>query len=242
MSLATELRNMAVVFGLVFLSLVLSLLMSIVFGGWRFGRLRRQVEFALVRALLAGFLQRLHGRLEELGFTPGNTAGQFFQGGSQFGDMSSFTHARARKQLDIVVNDSARQEPKVQLSLEYLEAILGDTGESAYGDAVLDSVSGQTDAMKPVPNRSFAAFSAMVGGICAWAALLILKSIRFEPLLEPIFVLGVTCVLVGIMALAAINKQPGHLRGKSFAIAGMIAAASALAFAVFLTVARHIHI
>jgi len=240
MDLPVGLRNETVSFGLVIVSLVLAWLVSIAFGGWKFGRLARRVEFAMEPGQLTGFLERFHRRAAELGFGPGNVAGQFRQGGAQFGDISSFTHAKVSKQLDIAVDDSAQREAKVQLTLQYLDPIVGDTGESAYRDAVLDYVSGQADAMKLVPNRSFAAVCSLVGGLFTWVALFGLMRMRFEPLLQPIVVLGATYCAMGVIALIAVLKRSGQLTGIGLAVGGIVASLSAVALAGLLTIMKHL--
>jgi hypothetical protein len=228
-----ELRNFAVDFGLVTASLVVSWAVTILFSGWKFGRLKRRVQFPMDRTLVAAFLQRLHQRAAELGFRPGSVSGQFLQGGAQFGDLGSFTHARINKELMVDVNESS-QPATVGLTLQYLDPIAADTGESAYRDAVLDYISGHADTMKVVSNRSFAAVCTLVGGLGTWAALLGLTALRFNPLLEPILVMGGTYVVLGVVALITIAGKPGQLTGSRLAVIGLAAAATAILFAVAL--------
>jgi hypothetical protein len=226
-------------FGLVFVSLVLSWVGSIMFGGFKIGRLARQVELAVDRNQTAAFLDRFHRRLAELGFKAGAATGQFLQGGAEFGNMSSFTHAKTKKQLEIAVDDSSGAEVRMLLTLQFLDPIIGDTGESAYRDAVLDYVSGQSDAMKIVSNRSFAAFSSLVGGIWAWVALGGMLAFNVEPLVGPILVLGVTDVIIGILAIVTIKTKPGELTGIWLAIAGIVTSGSAIVGAFVLEFLKH---
>jgi len=235
MNVPSELRNQIVDFGLVTASFVLSWLVGVLGGGWKFGRLERRLALQVDRSQLAAFLERLQLRLAELGFRPGAAPGQFVQGGAEFGDLSSFTHAKTSKQLTLTVSGAEPQPARVELSLHYLDPIAADTGESAYRDAVLDYVSGRADEMKVVPNRSFAAVCSFVGGLCTWIALLGLKALHFEPLFQPVLVMGGTYVVLGLLAVLIIAMKPGQLTGTWLAVAGIVAAASALAFGAALT-------
>jgi hypothetical protein len=123
-------------------------------------------------------------------------------------------------------------EPRVELTLLYLDPILGDTGESAYRDAVLNYVSGQADSMATVSNSSFAAFTCLTGGMIAWAAVLYLKAADYHPLWMPMTIAAITNVITGFMAIYAIARRPRELTGTWEAIFGMILAAGSAAYAI----------
>jgi len=218
--------------GLVMASQVAAWLFGLVRGGFKVGRLARTFELPMSKSRLAGFLETARRRLEELGFRPGESAGQFIQSGAVPGVLTSFTHAKTRKALTLTVHDSDVPEPRVELTLLYLDPILGDTGESAYRDAVLAYISGQADAMATVPNSSFAALSCLTGGIIAWAAVLYLKAAGYHPLWMPLTIVAITDVITGFMAIYAIMRRPGELRGTWEAVMGMILAATAAAYAI----------
>ena len=218
--------------GLVIMSQVAAWLFGLVRGGFKLGRLARAIELSVSKSQLPGFLDTAHRRLEELGFRTGESAGQFIQSGAVPGVLTSFTHAKTKKALTLTVHDGAGAEARVTLTLLYLDPILGDTGESAYRDAVLAYVSGQVDAMATVANSSFAAFSCLMGGIIAWAAVLYLKLADYHPLWMPLTIVAITNVITGFMAIYAIARRPRELTGTSEAILGMILAAAAAAFAI----------
>src|SRR5207249_931528 len=133
------------------------------------------------------------------------------------------THAKTSKQLDIAMSDTEPEGPRIFLTLQYLDPILGDTGESAYRDAILDYISGRAEAMKIVPNRSFAAVATLVGGVLACLSLVVLKAVQFHHAREPSLVLGITYILVGLLALLGIARKPGQATGANFAIGGILA-------------------
>jgi len=218
--------------GLVIASQVAAWLVGLVRGGFKVGRLAKTVELPVSKDRLSLFLDTAHRRLEELGFRPGESAGQFIQSGAVPGVLTSFTHAKTKKALTLTVHEGASREARIELTLLYLDPILGDTGESAYRDAVLAYVSGQADSMATVANSSFAAFSCLTGGIIAWAAVLYLKAAGYHPLWMPLTIVAITNVITGFMAIYAIARRPRELTGTIEAIVGMILAAAAAAFAI----------
>jgi len=218
--------------GLVIASQVAAWLVGLARGGFKFGRLAKTVELAVSKDRLSSFLDTAHRRLEELGFRPGESAGQFIQSGAVPGVLTSFTHAKTKKALTLTVHDGASADARVELTLLYLDPILGDTGESAYRDAVLAYVSGQADSMAAVTNNSFAAFSCLTGGILAWAAVLYLKAAGYHPLWMPLTIVAITDVITGFMAIYAIVRRPRELTGTLEAILGMILAAAAAAYGI----------
>jgi hypothetical protein len=108
MNLKTQLLSL----GVVFAALVMSWLAALVAGGFKIGRLERRVKFALPRDELGKFYERFNRRLTEIGFRPGEGVGRFLQSGSDSGDLSSFTHAKTKKQLTITMQDSGAHECK----------------------------------------------------------------------------------------------------------------------------------
>lgn len=232
MSFPTGISGPVLGIGLVIASQVAAWLVGLVRGGFKVGRLAKTIELAVSKDQLPSFLDTAHRRLEELGFRPGESAGQFIQSGAVPGVLTSFTHAKTKKALTLTVHDGALADARVELALFYLDPILGDTGESAYRDAVLAYVSGQADSMAAVTNNSFAAFSCLTGGILAWAAVLYLKAAGYHPLWMPLTIVAITDVITGFMAIYAIVRRPRELTGTTEAILGMILAAAAAAYAI----------
>lgn len=218
--------------GLVLASQIAAWLFGLARGGFKVGRLARTIELPVSQDRLASFLDLAHRRLEELGFRPGDAEGEFIQSGAVQGVLASFTHAKTKKALTLTVQGRESPEPCVALTLHYLDPIVGDTGESAYRDAVLAYVSGQADTMATVGNRSFAAFSCLAGGVVAWAAVLYLDAAHYHPLWMPLTIVAITNVITGFMAIHAIARRPRELTGMREAVAGMILAAAAAAYAI----------
>jgi hypothetical protein len=218
--------------GLVIMSQVAAWLFGLVRGGFKLGRLARTVPLPVSKSQLPGFLDTAHRRLEELGFQRGESEGQFIQSGAVPGVLTSFTHAKTRKALTLAVHESEGPEARVELTLVYLDPILGDTGESAYRDAVLAYISGQADSMATVSNSSFAAFSCLSGGIIAWTAVLYLKATGYHPLWMPLTIIAITNVITGFMAIYAIARKARELTGTWEAIIGMVLTAAAAAYAI----------
>jgi hypothetical protein len=220
-------------FGLLIGGIVLSWMAAIVLGGFKFGSLQRQVTHQISREEYAAFWERMRQRLFQLGFTPGPQAGVFLQGGAEFGNISSFTHAKTKKEFRATAFDNGAGVT-VELSLRYLDPIVGDSGESAYRDNVLDFASGGIDEMRTVSNRSFAALSSFIGGSVACVSLVVLKLIGFDPILQPILIVALTCVTTAIMAIVTIRSKPAELTGLWLAIAGIGLGLIAIAAAVVL--------
>src|SRR5689334_18295935 len=191
-------------YGSVGVGLILSWVLSIACGGFKIGRLARTIELAVPRDQLPTYLATLHHRLATLGFKGDVNTGSFEQQGSSVGDLGSSTHAKTHKVMNVSVDDSNGPEARIILALRYKELIVGDSGETAYANAVLAYVSNQTDSMQVVANRSFMAFSSLVFGVWTWVVLVALKVFRIEPFFAPILVLGITNVATSIMAIIAV--------------------------------------
>ena len=232
MSFPTGINGPVLGIGLVIASQVAAWAFALARGGFKVGRLARSLQLPVSSSQLPGFLDTAHRRLEELGFQRGESEGQFTQSGAVPGVLASFTHAKTKKALTLTVRDGEAREPRVELTLLYLDPILGDTGESAYRDAVLAYVSGQADSMATVTNCSFAAFSGLTGGIIAWASVLCLKAAGYHPLWIPLTIVAITNVITGFMAIYAIARKPRELTGTWEAILGMILATTAAAYAI----------
>jgi hypothetical protein len=226
-------RVSATGFGLVLASIILSWIAAIVLGGFRIGSLERRVAHSVGRDRYDTFWNTIQQRLTELGFRPGGADGVYVQSGGEFGNMETFTHAKTKKELRVTSHDDAGTIT-VELSLRYLDPILGDSGESAYRDAVLDYVSGQRDTMQIVPNLSFGALSGFIGGLVACAAVFILKSIDFKPVVPPILVLTVSEIGIAILALVSIRRKPRELKGGWLAVAGIALSLAATVGAIIL--------
>jgi hypothetical protein len=232
MSTPSGISGPVVGIGLVLASQMAAWLFGLARGGFKVGRLTRTIELPVSQDRLSSFLDVARRRLEELGFQRAEAEGQYIQSGAVQGVLASFTHAKTRKALTLTVQGREAPEARVALTLYYLDPILGDTGESAYRDAVLAYISGQADAMATVTNRSFAAFSCLTGGLVAWAAVLYLDAVHYHPLWMPLTIVAITNLITGFMAVYAIARRPRELTGTREAVAGMILAAAAAAYAI----------
>lgn len=178
------------------------------------------------------FFEKLMARLAELGFRPGNNANLHLQGGRSkvAVDATQFTHANTLKELSVVVQDDGTGRCRASLGLGYLNPIVMDTGESAYRDAVLNYVSGQSDSMSVVANRSFFAFTSLVGGVFAWISLFVLRALDYHAVKDVMIPNAAAFLGIGILAVIGIVRKPRELTGLWLAIIGSIAAAAALGF------------
>jgi hypothetical protein len=228
MELPGEMLNKALMGGLLVLGFVLAWLIGAALGGWKFGKFFRQVELTVDRDQLPAFTERLYRRLAELEFVSTGMPGEFSQGIMELLDAGAFSHAKTPKFLNVAVNDSGQPQVTVQLSLQYRESIVADTGEGAYRDAVLDYISGRLDIMKVVPNRSFMAVCSLVGGILAWVPLFGFFILRYSGFFEPVLVLSLTYLSLSIIAAVAIVLKRGQATGLLWAIGGTVASCGAL--------------
>jgi len=218
--ISPEARWVAIGFGLVIGNIILSWLAAMVVSGFKFGSLERRVAHSVPREQYDAFWNTLQQRLAELGFQAGAGEGMFVQGGAEIGDLAAFTHAKTRKELRVQGCDEGGAIT-MELSLRYLDPIVGDSGESAYRDAVLDYVSGRTDVMQVVPNRSYSALSSFLGGVLACAAMLVLKFNGYRPVTPPILMFAITEAGMAVLALNAIRQKPRELTGRWLAAAGI---------------------
>ncbi len=218
--ISPENRWMAIGLGLVIGSILLSWLAAMVLGGFKFGKLERRVAHSIPREQYDAFWNTLRARLAELGFEAIDGERVYVQGGARFSDVATQTHAKSMKELRVQGSDDGAAIT-VELSLRYLDPIVGDSGESAYRDAVLDYVSGQTGVMQVVPNRSYSALSSFVGGVLACAAMLVLKFTGYRPVTPPILLVAITEAGMAILALITIRRKPRELTGQWLAVAAI---------------------
>jgi hypothetical protein len=224
-----------VAYGLVGAGLTLSWVLNILFGKGKIGKLVREMEVQVPREQLPVFLATMNHRLNELGFKPEGEPGRFVQqGGAGFGDLGSSTHAKAKKFLEVTLDESGAAEARIALTLRFKDLIMGDTGESAYADAALAYIAYQTDSMQIVANRSFMAFSSFVLGLWTWLALIGLKVFHVQPFFGPVLVLCITNVATSLLAIFMILLKPKKVSGLWLAIIGLVTSLLALVAAVAL--------
>jgi hypothetical protein len=211
----------------------ISLVVRIVSGGFKSGHLEKSIQFTLDKALLSAFTQNFQLRLAELRFNSGNGAGQFFQGGVNFGELGSFMHAKTSKMLTAQMVESGENQVAVTLTLRYLDPIVADTGECSYRDAVLNYVSGQADQMVVVPNPSLMALNSFIGGMVAFILSLLLLVLGTRQWWQTVYVMALSEAVIGLMALISILRKPKEITGKWQAIAGLALNFASIAVAGF---------
>jgi hypothetical protein len=224
--------------GLVAAGMALSFALAIVLGGFKVGSLRREMTIEVPAADFATFWTQAYQRIMALGFAAEETAGHFVQGGASFLNPQSHTHAKTKKRLTVETLEQTSTTTTLRFTLAYLDPIVGDTGEGAYRDAVLDYVAGRATEMKVVPNRNYAAFSSLVGGVLALVAVPVLHFLTSVPLLIPISCVAVTEAGTAVFALVTIHSKPAELKGTGLAIGGIATSMAACLLAVVLTVWR----
>ncbi len=213
---------------------IIAIAIAIVLGGFRVGYLRKSVQLSMPKADAAPFWETMFQRLQELGFKKAEPEGRYLQGGARSGDPSySFTHARTNKEVMVQFRESEAEEIAVTVSLGYLDPIVGDTGESAYRDAVLDYVTGKADRMVVVPNRSLLALNSLTGGILACVLAGFVVALKRWSFWTPLLVLTITEIIVGLMGLWAALYKPAEITGKSAAAAGICLSLAAMAITFF---------
>jgi len=224
--------------GLVAVSMALAFVLGIVLGGFKLGSLKRQIQITVPAAEFDSFWAQAYHRLSELGFMPEEHPGHYLQSGASFMDLGSHTHAKTKKRLTVETLEQTSANTTMGFTLAYLDPIVGDTGESAYRDAVLDYISGQAAEMILVPNRNFSAFSSLVGGVLALVAVPVLYFLTNVPLLVPISCVAVTEAGTAVIALITIHGKPAELKGTGLAIGGIVASVAAFLLALALTVMK----
>jgi len=215
-----DLKSAAI--GLLALILVpfIATLFGFVLGGFKIGYLKKNLVIKLRESSLPSFLATLRNRLAEIGFEEEPGTAQFFQG--QNYDPETPTHATKKKVLDLQIGAPEAGDVTVNISFRYLDFILGDTGESAYRNGVLNFVSGKTDTMVIVPNNSFAAFVVLLDGIFACLAYAFLTEARRTELWFGITIYCVASIGLGLQAWQSIRQRPKELMGKWQAIIGIV--------------------
>ena len=216
--------------GLFVVTLVVTVLVGLVAGGFKVGSLERTLEVVVPTAELAAFLERAWARLAELGFQQTEQPWEFTQGGKSIADgfatsmetAGSTPHAKSRKHLRVTVLQDA-DAARVQITMKFLGFITGDSGESAYRDAVLDYVTGQKQAMSTVRNQSAQAVSALANGIVLLcAAPIMLPRLGLVMTLVLILLLAATNLFFAVVAIVSISRNPQELRGTGYAISGIV--------------------
>src|SRR5258708_9421909 len=69
---------------------VIAIGLTIVFGGFKIGALKKAVQLTIAKADVNAFWGRMHQRMTELGFRQSEVEGRFLQGGAEFGNPTSF--------------------------------------------------------------------------------------------------------------------------------------------------------
>ncbi|MGC3959996.1 MAG: hypothetical protein QM813_19335 [Verrucomicrobiota bacterium] len=240
MQLPADLVNQAFMFGLIIGSIVIAWFIGAALGGWQFGDFLRRIEIITTQGQMSQFAERLQHRLAELGFTPTGNPEEFLQGGAHFEDVGAFTHAKTPKLLTVAMDTANPAQIKIQLALRYQNTIVADTGEGAYRDALLDYISGKTDTMTVIPNRSFLAVCALVGGGLAWVTIFGSKAVGFGGYFRPVLALGLTYFSLGLFAIVSIVRKAGQATGLPWAIIGVVANAAAIIAVIALKVLSRI--
>jgi len=214
--------------GLVLLSQLVSFALGLIVGGFKIGSLERTVEVEVGSQWLPSFLDTLRARLAELRFVATDDEWTLEQSGATFGDLGSFTHATTRKRLQVRL-DSSVEPVRVALTLAYLDPIVGDTGESAYRDAVLDYISERAGEMPVVPNRSNLAFTALYGSLLTLLATFAMLKLGLA-VATMASAMGIAVFVnagAAVIALVPILRNPGQITGAREAVGAIVASAAA---------------
>lgn len=212
---------------IVLIGLIIGMVLNIVFGGFKVGKLTRHLEVLIPHEQFPAFLARINQRLAEIGFHAEGPVGPYTQGGQNIAVPTSQTHAKAAKILAFTADQTNPQAVKVAMSVTYKQTIVGDTGESAYADAVMKYVAGETDSLKPVANRSFMAFSSLVLSIWAWVIMFGMKAVGAEPIVPTLLSLTATSATTSILAIVTIMMKPTELKGMWLAVTGLVVSVAA---------------
>lgn len=224
------------------MTLVVSVIISMVAGGFKIGSLERTMEVVIPTVEMSSFLERAIARLAELGFHQSDQPWVFQQGGKSLVDgfvtnvenAGSTPHAKSRKRLHVLVQQDA-EATRVQVMMKYLDFVTGDSGESAYRDAVLDYVSGRIDAMPVIRNRSTQAVSSLATGIVMLCAPpIMLPRFGFGMTLILILLLGVTNMFFSVVAVVSISRNRQELSGLGYAISGILVTILAVVLVIIL--------
>jgi hypothetical protein len=217
---------------LVLMGLCLTLMIMIVAGGFKLGRLKRRLELIVAHEQFPMVLARMNQRLTDLGFQAEGASGPYRQGKYTVGGSVAQTHARTTKVLEFTADQSNPRQVKLQLLLRFEEFIIGDSGETAYADAVLKFISNESDTMELVPNTSPMAFCSVVLAVWAWVVMIGLRVFRIEPFTPTMITLTLTSIFMSVIAIIIIALKPAELRGIWLAIVGMIVSMLALGASV----------
>ena len=235
MKVPTELLENAIIIGLVLIGIVLAWIVGFVLGGGKFGKFLRRIEVTVDNSQLADFHNRMRQRLAELGFNATDISGQYLQSNVNQ-NPGAYVHAGTSKVLTVASDAPGDSHTKVCLSLEYADWIVADTGEGSYRDAVLDYLSGNSDEMKVVPNRSFMAVCSLTGGIIGWIVLFALPLMGWQKPFVPVLVVSITFVTIGVIAGVSILRKRGQATGMPWALTGIIISSLAIVADVLMNV------
>lgn len=227
-------------FGLVLFSIVIAVVVKQIQSGRSpFSHLERTIELPLNRLNLDFHRQAFGRRLSTLGFKAAEGEGNFIQGGSDLAEFGAASHAKTRKRLTLRYQDAGAEKVLAVLTLLYLDIVVVDTGESAYRDAVLDFVTGKTDAMTSVPTESLMALNSLIGGAvaCGVAGTLILSDQL--SLWTAIPSLAVTEFAVGLLALFTISQKPAEITGRWKAITGIVLSLASICLGLAYIISTH---
>ena len=138
------------------------------------------------------------------------------------------TLASTPKQIEVLTEPIGAHQTRVQFSLQISSLfILGETGETAYSDAVLRYISNESDSMKVIPSCASSAYLSVVLGAWTWFLIIGFGLLKMNPPLITIFALGGGVTILGVIAIVLITINPRELYGVLHALGGIILGISA---------------
>lgn len=231
---ATHFSFLSLTLVLVLIGLALAYASLLVSGGFKIGRLKLQLELKVGHDQFPSFLARMNHRLVELGFQAASPSGPYRQGAYTVGSAVVPTHANTTKVLEFSADQSHPQAVKVVLLVRFEETIFGDSGETAYADAVLKYITNESDAMRLVPNTHLMAVFSLVFAVWEWVAMAGLVFFRIEPFVHSLMTLTACSTGVGLVAIVSIMLKPAELRGVWLAFLGIVISLAAFGTSVLL--------
>ncbi len=225
---------------MVLLSIIVAIIVKQMQSGYpAFGRLSKSVEVPIDKVNLEFHKKFFRGRLSSLGFRPADEADHFIQGSTDLGEFGAGPHARTKKILSLDYRDAGEERIMVTLRVRYAHVVGVDEGEAAYCDAVLDFVSGKTDAMANVPRHSIMALNCLIGGAMTCVLAIALVATDELALWLAIPTLGVTEFGVGLLALYSISRKQGEISGRWKAVVGIVLSLSAICVSLYFIIWKH---
>lgn len=227
-------------FGLVVFSLVAASLIKQLQSGTRvFSRLSKAIEVPFDKTNRDFHEKFFLERLASLGFKRVEDGEPFVQGGTDLGGLGAGPHAKTKKTLSLDFRDSGPGKAIATIRVSYTSIVGVDEGESAYCDAVLNFVSGNSDKMATVPRESILALDSFVGGILACLLAALLKVCGELGLWAAVLSLGVTEMALGVAALVTIVRKSPEMTGRWKAVAGIVLSASAVCLSLYFIISTH---